>query len=131
LLRKKLGIDLEAVTEQNLADCAADLKLVRDTINSFEYEACDKWVERDIPARELLRSTTSDYLEYDLDPDDDFDCDQCAGYFRLLQARYGPTGYLTIPGRWKKWTSLRYTGANYEQRKQFVARLKAAKVRVN
>ncbi|GLI79361.1 hypothetical protein PoHVEF18_007692 [Penicillium ochrochloron] len=127
---KKLGIDLEAVTEQYLSDCAADLKLVRDTIISFDYEACDKWVERDIPARALLRSTTSDYLEYDLDPDEDFDCDQCAGYFRHLQARYGPTGYLTIHGRWKIWTSLRYTGANYEQRKKFVSRFKAAKVRV-
>lgn len=130
-IAEKRGIDVEAVSEQDVKDCAAELNAVRDTIEWFESEAFDKWVERDIHVRELLRLITSDYLEYDMDPEEDPDCGICAGYFRHLQAKYGPTGFLSIHEGWDNWTSLRYTVVDCDDHKDYVIQFRAAKAKVD
>lgn len=128
---EKRGVPLEAVNEQDVNGYLADLGAGRKAVEHFEDKTFYEWLDKTGDASKLLRSTISDYIEYDLDPDLDPDSDHCSGYFDQLQGRYGPTGYLDIHERWNEWTFLRYDGTNRDDREQFVSRFKEAKVKVD
>lgn len=126
------GITAEAVSEQEVNTCLSDiLQTVGMLIRDREEELDDEWRQKDYEALDILRSTISDQVEYDLDIDYVDDIDLASEYFSHLQAKYGPTGYLSQHKTWNEWTSLRYDGKDRDDREVFVPRFKAAKTKVD
>lgn len=125
------GITSEAVSEQEVKTCLSDLETVGLIVGWRESEIYGEWVEKDNEARDILESTISGQVEYDLEIECDDDACTASGYFSQLQAKYGPTGYLSRHKKWNEWTKLQYRGEDDDVRRRFVYRFKTAKAELD